>query len=258
MKYPIFIGLLYNDIYRVVDLNLMSDNKTPVGVRAAIWTGIFVLLAAIVTGVINRINNSRHPDVSIENSQNAVVGSNNTVNQNISADHDYDATKDGNVLEKYFSPRYHTTFYYPTQWQPGRQPENGDGWSAKDPNGSATVTFYGSQALKPDATFYEEDDWHDYYEQLKPDSGGVLLDKEETAFYIRNGQTKSPISAAILKYNIGDTYYIQKTTLDEDGCLTFIVSCSIDDKSKYQAIFNKMINDIFIEQVEYQSVPAKK
>jgi hypothetical protein len=76
--------------------------------------------------------------------------------------------------------------------------------------------------------------------------------------YYHSGKTKTPISAARMTYNLGDTYYVKKTALYDDGCANFIVSCAISDKAKYRAIFAKMVNDIYIEEIEYQLIPAKK
>ena len=113
----------------------MAQTPTPAAVKAAICTGIFGIVIALITVWVNASSKNDVAPVTIGNSQNTVVGNNNTVNQSLIEDHPYDASRDTNVLEKYYNARYHTTFFYPSQWQPGWLPDNGDVWNAKDPNG---------------------------------------------------------------------------------------------------------------------------
>lgn len=236
----------------------MPITKKPIGVKVAIWTGIFAVTVAIINGIFSHVNAgstdvasikpSIDSNININNSKNTVIGNGNTINQSISESGPYDTKNGDNLLERYHNERFNTTIYYPTSWKMDRLPTNGDGFKVIDPNGSATVTFYGRFAFKPDmSNTYTADEWDDYFEALNVDDGDKLIQKRETAFFIKSKGSKNPIPAAELIYYSSDKFSIRKSTIIGDRELTIIVCCSILESDKYKAIFQKIVNDIFVE-----------
>lgn len=157
---------------------------------------------------------------------------------------------DDRYYKKYFNLRFNTTVSIPQIWVLEELPENGDGFEANDINGSGNVLFSGAIAFKSDlCSIYKDDEIDDFYESVKPyESSSYGVIKDYSTFLVKSKGKLIPTRAILLKYFESDKYCIEKIKYTEEHYLSIKLSCNKSDTSRYKFIFQKMLNDIVIEE----------